>query len=91
MNPKAYESLASLHVDTLRREASGGQRMIRAGLQPSERGGFLRRWLDAVRSVGRGARSDAAGPGGDLRPARGAELRQDVLHVTAGGLGGDPE
>lgn len=66
MNPKSYESLAAHHIDHLRREAAGGQR-VRSG--QDRRSGilaFIRRSLKRVRSAGRRAPLDVARPRGDL-------------------------
>ncbi len=91
MNPKAYETLATQHIDTMRREAAGGHVLARAGVVNTSDGTLLRRWFDRLRSVGRDPLVHVARPGRDLRAARRPELGQDVLDVTAGGLGRDPQ
>jgi hypothetical protein len=91
MNPKSYETLASQHLDQLRREAIGGQRLATAGRPHEAADGVVSGWVERVRSVLRGRRFDAAGPGRDLGPARRPKLGQDVLDVAARGLGSDPQ
>lgn len=91
MNPKTYESLASQHIDTMRREAVGGHLLARAGVVPTSHVTLVRRWLERLGSVRRPRRVHVARPGRDLRAARRPELGQDVLHVTARGLGRDPQ
>ena len=93
MNPKLYETLGAEHQADLRREALGGHRLASSrdgvaadrgipGLHP-------RRWLDRLTVLWDGARADVARPGRDLGSTRRPELRQDVLDVTARGLGRD--
>ena len=89
MNPKSYESLASQHIDTMRREAAGGHVLARAGVVPAGHVPFLRRWIDRLESVGHRTPVDVTGPGRDLGTARRPELGQDVLNVTARRLGRD--
>ena len=98
MHPTAYEALAATHRDDLRREAAGGQLLARAAQDRASKVRLmshdpsrLRRWVDWLGSVGRAGLAHVARPGRDLRAPRRPELGQDVFHVAASGLGGDPE
>ena len=94
MNPKHYESLGAQHYQSLRTEAAGGQRLARErDVRLATTRGSLRldprRWLQGLAGLPALRRLDVTRPGRDLGPARRPELRQDVLHVAAGGLGRD--
>jgi hypothetical protein len=98
MQPTAYEALAATHRDGLRREAAGGHLIARAAQDravPDRETGLdrwrLGRWLARLGSVAQARVVHVARPGRDLRAARRSQLGQDVLHVAAGGPGGDPE
>lgn len=98
MHPTAYDALAATHRDDLRREAAGGHLLARAAQdravpdrEVSDDRSRLRRWWARLGSVGRARLVHVARPGRDLRATRRPELGQNVLHVAAGGPGGDPE
>lgn len=97
MHPDHLETIAAGHRDDLEREATRTHRLARAtGIRSQEtalsrlKAGI---WRLATARTGSAWRlnADVARPGGDLGPSRRAKLGQDVLHVTAGGLGRDPE
>jgi hypothetical protein len=91
MNPKAYETLAGHHIDSVRRDVSGAHRLaVRQG-RPADPSPIWR-WLTVrLASVRRRRPIHVARPGGDLRSPGRAQLRQDVLDVGARRLRRDPE
>lgn len=93
MYPRSYEALAASHLEDLRHDAAGEQRLARANVRRSrlDQFGRVRGWLDRLGSGRRADTPNVARPRGDLRPSRGAELGQDVFDVAAGRLGRDPQ
>jgi hypothetical protein len=95
MHPTDYEFLAADRHETFRREAESGHVLARArGEAPRQSVvSAIREWLSRRPVLDRLSAHrvgvDVARPGGDLGPPRRAEFGQDVLHVTAGGLGRD--
>ncbi len=93
MHPRSYEALAASHLEDLRRDAAGEQRLARATVRRRrlDQFGRVRGWLDRLGSGRRADTRNVARPRGDLRPSRGPELGQDVFDVAAGRLGRDPQ
>ena len=97
MYDRFYESLATDHVDELRREAA--DRRLAAMVDRTPRGRamlaapsrLLRESLGRVASVVRRAPVDVARPRGDLGSPRRPQLGQDVLDMRARRLRRDPE